>query len=55
MMKFKLSSINPAPVLFVQPPGGGKLLVRDVHSVFCRGVSLTIVPILSLGADQQKK
>ena len=30
-------------------------MVRDVHSVLCRGVSLTIVPVLSLGADQQKK
>ena len=55
MMKFKLSSVHPAPILFVQPTGGGKSLVRDVHSVLCRGVSLTIVPVLSLGADQRKK
>ena len=31
--------------------GGGKSLVRDVHSILFRGVSLTIVPVLSLGAD----
>ena len=55
LMKFKFSSIKPAPVLFVKQTGGGKLLVRDVHSVLCRGVSLIIVPVLSLGADQSKK
>ena len=55
MMKFKLSSIHPAPILFVQPTGGGKSMVRDVHSVISRGISLTIVPVLSLGADQRKK
>ena len=54
-MKFKLSSIKHAPVLFVKPYGDGKLLVRDVHSTLCQGVSLTIVPILSLSADQRKK
>ena len=53
MMKFKLSSIHPAPILFLQPTGGGKSMVRDVHSVISRGIALTIVPVLSLGADQQ--
>ena len=27
------------------------MLVRDVHPTLFRGVSLTIVPVLSLGAD----
>ena len=47
MMQFKLST----PLLFVRPTGGGKSLVRDVYSVLFRGVSLTIVPVLSLGSD----
>ena len=55
MMKFKLSSNKPSPLLFVHPTGGGKSLVRDVHSVLFRGVSLTIVPVLSLGADLAAK
>ena len=52
MMKFRESSIVPAPVLFVKATGGGKSLVRDIHSVMFRGVSLSIVPLLALGADQ---
>ena len=55
MMTYKLLSINTALILFIQPTGGGKLLVCDVHSVLCCGVLLTIVPVLSLGADQRKK
>ena len=55
VMKYKPSSINPAPILFFQLTGGGKSLVRDVHSVLCYSVSLTIVPVLSIGADQRKR
>ena len=55
LMKFKLSSYKSSPLLFVHPTGGGKLLVRDIHSVLFRGVSLTIVPVLSLGADLAEK
>ena len=51
MMKFKLSSYKTSPLLFVHPTGSGKSLARDVRSVIFRGVSLTIVPALSLGAD----
>jgi len=51
MMQFKLSSCKPSPLLFVHQTGGGKSLVRDVYSVLFRGVSLTIVPVLFLGAD----
>jgi len=55
LMRFKNSQINPSSILFIQPTGGGKSLVRDVYSVLFRGVSLTIVPILSLGANQKEK
>ena len=51
MIKFKSSTQQPSPVLFVQPKGGGQSLVRDVRSVLFRGVSLTIVPVLALGVD----
>ena len=51
LMKFKDYPIKPSSVLFVHPTGGGKSLVRDVHSTIFRGISLTIVPVLSLGAD----
>ena len=50
LMKLKASPLRPSSVLFVYPTGGGKLLVRDVHSTLFRGVTLTIVPVLSLGA-----
>ena len=55
MMKFRESPSVPAPLLFVKATGGGKSLVRDIHSVMFRGVSLTIVPLLALGADQTSK
>ena len=55
LMKFRDSHTIPAPILFVKATGGGKSLVRDIHSVMFRGVSLTIVPLLALGADQTSK
>ena len=55
LMKFKLSSIQPSPVIFIQPTGGGKSLIRDVHYVLLCGVSLMIVPIFSLDVDQKRK
>ena len=33
MMKFKSSPLKPSSILFVHPTGGGKSLVRDLHSV----------------------
>ena len=51
MMKFRESPAVPAPVLLVKATGGGKSLVRDIHSVMCCGVSLTIVPLLALDAN----
>ena len=55
LMKFKFSSIQPSPALFIQPTGGGKSLIRDVHYVLLCGVSLMIVPIFSLDVDQKRK
>jgi superfamily II DNA helicase RecQ len=54
-MGLPLSGVPSAPVLLVCPTGGGKLSVRDVYSVIKGGVSLTISPLLSLGADQEEK
>jgi hypothetical protein len=34
--------------LLVAPTGGGKSLVRDVCGVCFRGITLTIIPLLSL-------
>jgi superfamily II DNA helicase RecQ len=55
MMKKIGTFIRPGAVLLIWPTGGGKSSVRDVYSVMCAGVSLTINPLLSLGADQTEK
>jgi superfamily II DNA helicase RecQ len=55
MMKKIGTFIRPGAVLLIRPTGGGKSSVRDVYSVMCAGVSLTITPLLSLGADQTEK
>ena len=55
MMKFKLSPLNPSSILFLHPTGGVKYLVRDAHSVLFRGVSLMVVPVLSLGVNLSEK
>jgi len=44
-----------SPVMVVRSTGGGKSAVRDVTGCIMKGVVLTIVPLLSLGADQTKK
>jgi hypothetical protein len=49
------SGVDPAPVLLVRPTGGGKSSVRDLHTHMFGGISLTISPLLSLGADQESK
>jgi superfamily II DNA helicase RecQ len=54
-MKTIDASICPGAVLLVWPTGGGKSSVHDVYSIMCAGVSLTITPLLSLGADQTQK
>jgi superfamily II DNA helicase RecQ len=45
----------PLALLVVRPTGGGKSLVRDIVGIVLGGVALTIVPLLSLGADQTLK
>jgi superfamily II DNA helicase RecQ len=55
LMKTTDASICPGTILLVRPTSGGKSSVRDVYSVMCAGVSLTITPLLSLGADQTQK
>jgi hypothetical protein len=45
----------PIAILVVCPTGGGKSLLRDVCGITLGGVTLTIVPLLSLGADQTQK
>ena len=47
-----LSIFKDKATLIVRPTGGGKSLVRDVCSVIVGGVSLIIMPLLYLGADQ---
>jgi hypothetical protein len=47
--------LHPASVLLVRPTGGGKSSVRDCHAHVLAGFTLTIVPLLSLGADQTEK
>jgi hypothetical protein len=54
-MQTPQSGIVSAPVLLVRPTGGGKSAVRDVYSILSGGFSLTITPLLSLGADQEEK
>ena len=54
-MKFKDSKFKPSSVLFIHLTGWGESLVRDIHSVLFRGVSLAIVPVLFLGADLCQK
>ena len=48
-------NVATAPVLLVRPTGGGESSIRNVHGVVNGGVSLTITPLLSLGADQEEK
>jgi hypothetical protein len=48
-------SIYPGAVLLVRPIRGGKSSVWETYSVMCAGVSLTITPLLCLGADQTQK
>ncbi len=50
------SRFQPMPVLMVRPTGGGKSATRDVTALLLGScVVLTIVPLLSLGADQTLK
>ena len=46
---------SPTPVLLCHTTGGGKSSVRDAAALTIGGVCLTIVPLLSLAADQTTK
>jgi hypothetical protein len=48
-------SCDNGAVLMVRSTGGGKSAVRNTLGLIREGVSLTIVPLLSLGADQTEK
>ena len=41
--------------LCIQPTGGGKTLLFHTIACYVKGVSICIVPLLSLGADQVNK
>ena len=43
------------PILLVRSTGGGKSAVRDVSGILCGPITITIVPLLSLAADQTSK
>ena len=47
--------LKKSSVLLVQPTGGGKSSVNVSHTLIQAGFSITIVPLLSLGVDQQSK
>ena len=49
------SGNRPCPFLIYQSTGGGKSACRNNLSFIQGGVTLTIVPLLSLGADQTAK
>ena len=48
-------SNETSTILLVRPTGNGKSLVRDAVAVQLRGVTLTVVPLLTLGSDQTEK
>jgi hypothetical protein len=52
-MQIPTSGLLPSVVLLVAPTGGGKSLVRDVVASASPGVTLSISPLLALGADQE--
>ena len=52
MISPNMPDSEPGLVMLVQATGGGKSAVRDAIGLAAGGVILTIVPLLSLGADQ---
>jgi hypothetical protein len=54
-MTTKKSQVHPAPVFLCQPTGGGKSMVRDAFAAGQGGVTWSVSPLLSLGADQETK
>jgi len=52
-MDIPKAELPPSAVFLVRATGGGKSLVRDTDASACGGVTLSISPLLSLGADQE--
>ena len=50
-----VASNTPFCLLCVRPTGGGKSLLYQVLALHFKGVTLCILPILALGADQMRK
>ena len=48
-------SPNPQPILIVRTTAGGKSAVRNAVGLCTAGVTITVVPLLSLSADQATK
>ena len=42
-------------ILLVRPTGNRKLIVKDAVAVGLRGVTLTVIPLLTLGNNQTEK
>jgi hypothetical protein len=55
MMTCGSSGIAPAPIFLNRHTGGGKSLIRDGFAASQGGVTWSISPLLSLGADQETK
>jgi len=53
MMGVPKAELLPSAVFLVRATGGGKSLVRDTVAAATLGVTLSISPLLSLGADQE--
>ena len=52
-MQIPTSGLPASAGLLVAPTGGGKSLVRDVVAAASPGITLSISPLLALGADQE--
>jgi hypothetical protein len=50
---FPHSTLLPSVVFLVVPTGGGKSHVHDIVAAASPGVTLSISPLLALGADQE--
>ena len=46
---------NPIRQLCVRPTGGGKTLLFQTLAAYMKGITLCLIPLLSLGADQVNK
>lgn len=51
----KATLVKCSPHLLIWPTGGGRSCVRDAVGAHLNGITLTIVPLLSLGSNQYRK